>query len=62
MPKITMRDSGCDHQDVVTKRSVLMVFIAGIDKLRIFIDSANFAKKYGRISLTLQKSRIEDAI
>src|ERR1700733_7732201 len=27
-----------------------------IDKLRIFIDSANFAKKYGRISLTLQKS------
>src|SRR5580698_327365 len=57
MPKITMRDSGCDHQDVVTQRSpLLMVFIASIDKLRVFINPADFAKKYGRISLTLQKS------
>jgi len=31
-------------------------FIASVDKLRIFINSANFAKKYGRVSLTLQKS------
>ena len=31
-------------------------FIASVDKLRIFINSANFANKYARISLTLQKS------
>src|SRR5580693_5828925 len=57
MPKITVRDSSCDHQDVVTERSpLLMVFIASIDKLRVFINPADFAKKYVRISLTLQKS------
>src|ERR1700732_3051902 len=51
-----MRDSCCDHQDVVTERSVLVVLIAGVDKLCVFIDSADFTKEYGSISLILQKS------
>jgi hypothetical protein len=51
-----MRDSGCDYQDVVTERRVLMVFIASVDKLGVFIDPADFAKKYGRVSLIFQKS------
>ena len=33
-----------------------MVLIASVDKLCVFIDSADFAQKYGRVSLILQKS------
>jgi hypothetical protein len=35
-----------------------MVLIASVVKLRVFIDSADFAKKYGCISLILQKSPV----
>ena len=55
VPKITMRDPCCDHQDVVTERNVLMILIAGVDKPCVFINCADFAKNYGRISLILQK-------
>jgi len=33
-----------------------VILVAGVDKLCIFIDSADLAKKYGRVSPILQKS------
>lgn len=50
-----MGDAGCDNQDVIPDGSILMILVADVGKLRIFINSRNFAKEYSRISLILQK-------
>jgi hypothetical protein len=53
--KVTVRDSRCDNQDVVVDGNTLPVLIAGVDTFCVLIDSSNFSKDYGRISLILQK-------
>jgi hypothetical protein len=54
--KVTVRDPSSHNQDVIAKGNILLVPIADIKTLCIFIDSADFPKNYGRISLFLQKS------
>jgi hypothetical protein len=40
----------------MTEGNILLVLIADVNTLCIFIDSADFAKDHGRISLIFQKS------
>jgi hypothetical protein len=54
--KVTVRDPCCDNQNVIAEGNILLLLIADVNTLCIFIDSANFAKDYGRISLIFQKS------
>jgi len=55
MAKVTVRDPCCDNQNVIAEGNILLVLIADVNTLCIFIDSADFAKDYGRISLIFQK-------
>ena len=56
MAKVTVLDPCCDNQNVIAEGNILLLLIADVNTLCIFIDSANFAKDYGRISLIFQKS------
>jgi len=56
MAKVTVRDPSSHNQDSIAKGNILLVRIADINTFCIFIDSADFPKNYGRISLFLQKS------
>ena len=54
--KIAVGNPCRDHQNVIRVRNILMVFTTSVDEFRVFVNSIDFAKKYGRISLILQKS------
>jgi len=60
--KVTVRDPCCDNQNVIAEGNILLLLIADVNTLCIFIDSADFAKDYGRISLIFRSPRIGDAI
>jgi hypothetical protein len=53
LAKVTVRDPSSHNQGFIAKGKIL-VLTTEIKTLCIFIDSADFPKNYGRISLFLQ--------